>query len=197
MIRNLVGAKELRRQLRTHPRHLQQGGPRWPNLPTAVTAMQNRVATVQVPGISWYYLFNNTCVLEVYLSTSAGTFKHLICTFSTSFLWLNGLGEFGASLQSPLHVEAAWRGRHLRRKIIRAGHLPSTSICQRHLLEQPTATLGHLRTQPKATIGHLEPPLASWVSASTHLRAINSTNHQIFQTRYKPWTSKCFSWRCR
>ena len=117
--------------------------------------------------------------------------------FSVQCDGLNGLGEFGASLQSPLHVEAAWRGRHLRRKIIRAGHLPSTSICQRHLLEQPTATLGHLRTQPKATIGHLGPPLASWVSASTHLRAINSTNHQIFQTRYKPWTSKCFSWRCR
>ena len=130
------------------------------------------------PG-SWdLWVLPITCVLKVYLSTSAGTFKHLICTFSTSFLWLNGLGEFGASLQSPLHVEAAWRGRHLRRKIIRAGHLPSTSICQRHLLEQPTATLGHLRTQPKATIGHLGPPLASWVSASTHLRAINSTRHK-------------------
>ena len=158
--------------------------------------MQNRVATVQVPGISWYYLFNNTCVLEVYLSTSHRYLQtpnlYIQYFFSVQCDGLNGLGEFGASLQSPLHVEAAWRGRHLRRKIIRAGHLPSTSICQRHLLEQPTATLGHLRTQPKATIGHLEPPLASWVSASTHLRAINSTNHQIFQTRYKPWTSKCF-----
>ena len=90
-----------------------------------------------------------------------------------------GLGEFGA-VQSPLHVNALERKAAAGQKIRRAWHLPRPcfDLSASHLLEQPTATLGHLRTQPKATIGHLGPPLASWVSASTHLRAINSTRHK-------------------
>ena len=87
MIRNLVGAKELRRQLRTHPRHLQQGGPRWPEVAQPAHGCHCNAEQGGFCHGSWdLWVLPVTCVLEVYLSTSAGTFKHLICTFSTSFL---------------------------------------------------------------------------------------------------------------
>ena len=86
-----------------------------------------------------------------------------------------GLGEFGA-VQSPLHVNA------LERKAEDQGSCFDLSAC--HLLEQPRAALATCGFSPRllsVTSDHLGQLRDS---ALAHLRAINSTDHQKFQTRY-------------
>ena len=86
-----------------------------------------------------------------------------------------GLGEFGA-VQSPLHVNA------LERKAEDQGSCFDLSAC--HLLKQPRAALATCGFSPRllsVTSDHLGQLRDS---ALAHLRAINSTDHQKFQTRY-------------
>ena len=86
-----------------------------------------------------------------------------------------GLGEFGA-VQSPLHVNA------LERKAEDQGSCFDLSAC--HLLEQPRAALATCGFSPRllsVTSDHLGQLRDS---ALAHLRAINFTDHQKFQTRY-------------